>query len=286
EDDDFNNVLLYYKNHLEDTSFSVPIMALRAISRLKALFNDDIILISADKGYKNEKEVLENSHPFLSKHGCISMTVNFHSLEQYFKNIGGKAIHSIYDHENINMSLFLLSNSSHDFIETTMAYNEIVENIGPDDFYILKKAVVPLSESLETKQILTFLRFTVWDARTFQEVYNILTERMDTEEDFPVEELVIVMNKVWDHYFPIGEEGDLAYYIGLLFSYIGYDNDALRFFEYSLGLYGANAEIYYKIAVCFYNSSQIQKALEFAEKSLELDPNFDECRTLKTLIKG
>ncbi|MEK6264394.1 MAG: hypothetical protein N2B06_06450, partial [Clostridium sp.] len=47
EDDDFNNVLLYYKNHLEDTSFSVPIMALRAISRLKALFNDDIILISA-----------------------------------------------------------------------------------------------------------------------------------------------------------------------------------------------------------------------------------------------
>jgi tetratricopeptide (TPR) repeat protein len=286
EDNDFNNILLYYKNHLEDTSFSLPIMALRAISRLKRLFNDDIILISADKGYKNEKEMLKNSHPFLSKHGCISMIVNFHSMEQYFKNIGGKALHSIYDHENINMSLFLLSNSNHDFIETTMAYNEIIESVGPDDFYILKKAVVPLSEHLETKQILTFLRFTVWDARTFQEVYNILTERMDTEEDFPVEELVIVMNKVWDHYFPIGEEGDLAYYIGLLFSYIGYDTDALRFFEYSLELYGASAEIYYKIAVCFYNLSQIEKALEFAEKSLELDPIFESCRTLKALITG
>ncbi len=284
EDDDFNDILLYYKDHLQDTSFSLPIMALRAISRLKKLFNDDIILISADKGYKNEKDMLGNYHPFLSKHGCISMTVNFHSMEQYFKNLGGKAIHSIYEHENINMSLFLLSNSSHDFVETAMAYNEIVESIGPDDFYILKKAVVPLSESLETKQILTFIRFTLWDARTFQEVYNILLERIDTEKDFPTEELVVVMNKVWEHYFPIGEEGDLAYYIGLVFSYICNDSEALRFFEYSYELYGASAEIYYKIAVCCYNLGQIEKALEYTQKSLELDSSFQESRDLKILI--
>ena len=286
EDDDFNDILVDYKNHLEDTSFSVPIMALRCISRLKKLFNDDIILISADKGYTNEKDMLLNSHPFLSKHGCISMTVNFHSLEQYFKNLGGKAIHSIYEHENINMSLFLLTNSSHDFVETTMAYNEIIESIGPDDFYNLKKAVVPLSENLDTKQILTFLRFTVWDARTFQEVYNILLERIDTQENFPLEELIMVMNNVWDNYFPIGEEGDLAYYIGLLFSYVGYDSDALRFFKFSYELYGASAEIYYKIAVCYYNLNQMEKSLEYTEKLLALDPIFQDGKNLKTLIQG
>jgi len=262
----------------------LPIMVMRCISRLKKLFNEDIILISSDKGYKNEKSMLKNSHPFLSKHGCISMTVNFHSLEQYFKNLGGKAIHSVYEHENINMSLFLLTNRGHEFVETTMAYNEIIECIGPDDFYILKSAVVPLCESLKAKQILTFLRFTIWDARTFQEVYNILLERMDTEEDFPTEELVIAMNRVWDNYFPIGEEGDLAFYIGLLFSYIGNDSDALRFFEYSLELYGASSEIYYKIAVCFYNLSQIESALDYIEKSLAIDPIFEEGRNLKILI--
>jgi len=94
------------------------------------------------------------------------------------------------------------------------------------------------------------------------------------------------MNKVWDNYFPIGEEGDLAFYIGLLFSYVSNDSEALRFFEYSLELYGASPEIYYKIAVCFYNLSQLKKALEFALKSLELDPIFDACRTLKILIEG
>lgn len=285
EDNDFNKILLYYKDQLKNTSFSIPIMALRCISRLKKLFNDDIILISADKGYKSEKSMFENSHPFLSKHGCISMTVNFHSLEKYFESLGGKAIHSIYEHENINMSLFLLSKSTHDFVETTMAYNEIVESIGPDDFYIIKKAVVPLGESLETKQLLTFLRLTVWDARTFQEFYNILLERIDEEKDFPLEELIIVINKVWEHYFPIGEEGDLAYYIGSLLSYIGQDSDALRFFQYSYEIYGTNAEIYYNIALSYFNLSQVEKALEYTDKSLALDPVLEDSTTLKRLIE-
>ena len=285
EDDDFNNILLYYKNNLENASFSLPIMALRCIARLKKLFNDDIFLISADKGYKTEKEMLKNSHPFLSKHGCISMTVNFHSLEKYFENLGGKAMHSIYQHENINMSLFLLSKSTHDFVETTMAYNEIIESIGPDDFYIIKKGVVPLGESLETKQLLTFLRLTVWDARTFQEFYNILLERIDNEENFPLEELIIVINQVWEHYFPIGEEGDLAYYIGSLLSYIGYDSDALRFFEYSYEIYGASAEIYYNIALSSFNLSQVEKALEYTNKSLALDPISEDTKTLEKLIQ-
>ena len=80
----------------------------------------------------------KNYHPYLSKHGSISLTVNFHAMELFFNGLGGKAIHSIYEHESVTMSLFLLSKRSHDFIETTISYNEIIENIGPDDFYILK----------------------------------------------------------------------------------------------------------------------------------------------------
>ncbi|HEY8891749.1 MAG TPA: tetratricopeptide repeat protein [Clostridium sp.] len=93
------------------------------------------------------------------------------------------------------------------------------------------------------------------------------------------------MNQVWDHYFPIGEEGDLAYYIGLIFSYIENDLEALRYFEYSYELYGASAEIYYKIAICYYNLSQVDKALEYIEKSLHLDPILEDSRTLKVLIE-
>ncbi|OCA99145.1 tetratricopeptide repeat protein [Clostridium beijerinckii] len=285
EDKNLNDVLMHYKNSLEDTAFYMPIIGLRCISRLRKLFNDDVILISADKGYKNEESMDKNYHPFLSKHGCISMTVNFHAIELYFKELGGKAIHSIYEHENINVSLFMASNSDNDFIETSMAYNEIIESVGPDDFYIMKKAIMPLSNSLTTKELLTFLRFTVWDSRTLLELYNILIERIENEENFPKNELADAINKVWEYYFPIGEEGDLGYYFGSILGYLGYDNDALKLLETSLEFYGECPETNYEIALCYYNLQQIDKALEYTEKSIELDPDFEQGKNLKNIIE-
>jgi len=285
EETNINDILLYYKDCLEDTAFSLPIVAFRCINRLKKLLGDDIILISADKGYRNASSMHKNYHPYLSKHGSISLTVNFHALELYFKSLGGKAIHSIYEHENVTMSLFLLSQRSHDFIETTMAYNEIIESIGPDDFYIIKKAVVPLNKSLTTKELLTFLRYTVWDARTFLEFYNTLLERIADEEDFPKDELVAVIHHVWEHYFPIGEEGNLFYCLGSLLCYLGYDSDAIKLFKSSLEFYGEDAAINYEIALCYYNLQELEKAMEYIEKSLILDPNFEESKNLICLIR-
>ncbi|WP_026887593.1 tetratricopeptide repeat protein [Clostridium beijerinckii] len=285
EDKNLNDVLMHYKNSLEDTAFYMPIIGLRCISRLRKLFNDDVILISADKGYKNEESMDKNYHPFLSKHGCISMTVNFHAIELYFKELGGKAIHSIYEHENVNVSLFMVSSSDNDFIETSMAYNEIIESVGPDDFYIMKKAIMPLSNSLTTKELLTFLRFTVWDSRTLLELYNILIERIENEEEFPKDELADAINKVWEYYFPIGEEGDLGYYFGSILGYLGYDNDALKLLESSLGFYGECPETNYEIALCYYNLQQIDKALEYTEKSIALDQDFEQGKNLKNIIE-
>ncbi|WP_238899162.1 hypothetical protein [Clostridium sp. YIM B02500] len=285
EDKNLNDVLMHYKNSLEDTAFYMPIIGLRCISRLRKLFNDDVILISADKGYKNEESMDKNYHPFLSKHGCISMTVNFHAIELYFKELGGKAIHSIYEHENINVSLFMVSSSNNDFIETSMAYNEVIESVGPDDFYIMKKAIMPLSNSLTTKELLTFLRFTVWDSRTLLELYNILIERIENEEDFPKDEFADAINKVWEYYFPIGEEGDLGYYFGSILGYLGYDNDALKLLESSLDFYGECPETNYEIALCYYNLQQIDKALEYTEKSIGLDPDFEQGKNLKNIIE-
>lgn len=284
EDSNINHILLTYKDCLEDTSFYLPIIALRCINRLKTLFNDDIVLLSTDKGYKNAEAMHKNYHPYLTKHGSISLTVNYHAMELYFKSLGGKAIHSIYDHENVTMSLFLLSKRSHDFLETSLSFHEIIESIGPDDFYVLKKAVVPQNKSLTTKELLTFLRYTVWDARTFIEFYNTLLERITEEKDFPNNELIDVINNVWEHYFPIGEEGDLSYCLGSLLGYLGQDRRAIELFRSSLEFYGEDASTNYEIAVCYYNLQDFETAMEYLKKSLLLDPDFEESKKLKDLI--
>lgn len=286
DDTNMNDILLYYQNCLEDTAFSMPIIAFQCIKRLIKLFGDDLILLSTDKGYRDAASMSKNYHPFLSKHGSISLTVNFHALELFFNNLGGKAIHSIYDHENVTMSLFLLSQSAHNFIETTMAYYEIIERIGPDDFYTLKKAVVPFGKSLTTKEMLTFLRYTVWDSRTFLEFYNTLLERIADEEDFPKDEMITVIHNVWENYFPISEEGDLSYCLGSLFAYFGQDEDAIKLFLSSLEFYGEDASLYYELALCYYNLQEFDNALGYIQKSLMLNPEFEESKKLEEMIKS
>ena len=44
-------------------------------------------------------------------------------------------------------------------------------------------------------------------------------------------------------------------------------------------------EINYEIALCYYNLQEIDKALEYIEKSLALDPDFEESKNLKNLIE-
>jgi tetratricopeptide (TPR) repeat protein len=285
EESNINDILLYYKASLEDTAFSMPIVALRCIERLRRLFHDDILLLSTDKGYRNISSLKGIYHPFLSKHGSISLTVNFHALELYFNSLGGNAMHSLYEHENVTMSLFLLSKHSHGFVETAMAYQEIIETIGPDDFYVIKKALVPHNKTLTTKELLTFLRYTVWDARTFLEFYNTLLERIAEEENFPREELIIILHQVWEHYFPIGEEGDLSYCLGTLFGYFGCDEDAIHMYQSSLEFYGEDPALYYELALCYYNLQKFDKAFVYIEGSLSLDPDFEDSHKLKGLIE-
>ena len=285
EEDSFNDILLYYKERFEDTAFSIPVVAFRCLRRLIALFGDDVVLISTDKGYRNLESMRKIYHPFLSKHGSISLTVNFHAIELFFQGLGGSAIHSLYDHENVTMSLFLLSKRSHEFAETGMAYEEIIEGIGPDDFYVLKKAFVPHDKTMTTRELLTFLRYTVYDARTFLEFYNTLLERIAEEENFPKKELITILHKVWEYYFPIGEEGDLSYCLASLFGYFGYDEEAIRLFESSLEFYGEDAGINYEIALCYYNQQDLDRAMAYLEKSLLLNPELEESRNLKELIE-
>ncbi len=284
EDVNFNDILLSYKDCMEDTAFSMPVTALRCIRRLQDIFGDDILLLSTDKGYRTVASMDKNYHPFLSKHGSISLTVNFHAIELYFKNLGGSALHSIYEHESVTTSLFLLSKHAHSFRETRMAYQEITEGIGPDDFYILKKGIVPLKSSLTTREMLTFLRYTLWDARTFLEFYNTLLERIEGEEDFPKETLIDAIYKVWEYYFPIGEDENLFYCLATLLGYFGYDKDAIRLFQSSLEFYGEDAAIYYELTLCYYNMQEFEKALEHINKALLLKTDFEEALSLKDLL--
>lgn len=281
----YNDLLLWYQGNLEDSSFSLPIIAFECIERLRALFGDDLVLLAADKGYKDLAGMEGTNHPYLSQHGSISLMVNFHAMELFFQHYGGQGIHSIYEHTNITLSLFTISPTNKLFPETELKFQEIIEGIGPEDFHTLKNAILPHQKSMTTKELLTFLRYTLWDSRTFLEIYNTLLERISEDEALPIPDFISSLYKVWDNYFPIGEEGDLSYCLGTLFAYFGHDQEAIELFKTSIQFYGETAAMLYEIALSHYNMQELDEATSYIERSLRLDPDFEESKELKIVLE-
>ena len=60
------------------------------------------------------------------------------------------------------------------------------------------------------------------------------------------------MRQTWSMYFMIHEPFDLAYEMGGMFYDLGYYEDALEYFGYSVGHFGVKADIYYNQALCYY----------------------------------
>lgn len=280
----FNEILHNYQASLPDGSFTLPVIAFQCLQRLITVFGDDLVLISADKGYNDLKSMNNTYHPFLSEHGSISLMVNFHAIELFFQAIGGNAHHSIYQHDNITLSMFTLGKSDSEFSETVLAFREAVEGIGPDDFHTIKKVIVTQQKTMTLKELLIFLRYTHWDSRTFLELYNTLLERISEEENYSVDQLITALYKVWENYFPIGEEGDLSYCLGTLFTYFGYDHEAIELFETSIYFYGESADLFYEIALCYYNLQDFETSKLYITRSLNLDAGFEEAQQLENIM--
>ncbi|MEO0563988.1 MAG: SAM-dependent methyltransferase, partial [Chloroflexota bacterium] len=77
-DPDLNAVLDHYRQTLDASYVVVPTAALACIRLLREISNDQMLLITADKGFHREIDVYDTKAPTLAVHGSFSMMVNYH----------------------------------------------------------------------------------------------------------------------------------------------------------------------------------------------------------------
>jgi hypothetical protein len=104
------------------------------------------------------------------------------------------------------------------YVEARRAYQRHVQDSGPDDFYtIIKHAREHLAEATAS-DILGYLRFSHYDSHQFGNYFlpglHELASGLTRDEQVAVTEAV---QRVWDSYFPLAEDLDLAYRIACLF---------------------------------------------------------------------
>ena len=126
-----------------------------------------------------------------------------------------------------------------------------------------------------------FLRLSGWDHKRFGECLVVLKRDLDQATEIQKQALYDAILRVWDAYLPIGEDNDLAFQLGAMLLEMDYWSEALTFFGHSIDLYGLEPGTAYNMAVCHFGLRQMEQGLEWVNRALELDPEFDAAKALR-----
>ncbi len=281
DDPEFDAILHGHAQRLAGTAIRFPIAALRCVRLLRALAGDRMLLLSADKGHLHEDELLGQPSTGITVHGSFSMNVDYHALATYVRGAGGRVLHASHRHVHLLVVGFLFGEHPADHPATHLAFADAIGQFGPDEFFSLKKAIEPRLDRLTLAQLLALLRLAGGDPRVLSQCLPTLTTLAETAPERDRRDLFQVVELVWDQYFHLGEEPDLAFQIGALLHGMEYYPEAATYFMRSLELYGPDAHTLFNLGVCHYHLRHLADALACAEATLALDPDHEAARAMR-----
>jgi|WetSurMetagenome_2_1015567.scaffolds.fasta_scaffold08538_3 hypothetical protein len=275
-DPDLDRLLDGYQHRLIDADFLFPCSALRCVRDLSRLSGGRMLLVSADQGYSSEEELLRQGTPEIRHHGSFSMLVNYHALGEYVQKCGGQVLHPASSPSSLNVSCFVLGIPDAGTPETRRIFDETVVQFGPDDFFSVKMGIAKAHEHMTLSQLLAYLRLGGGDGNMLLGVLPALTELAQTCTDVERVELKRALQQVWENYYPIGEEQDLPFEIGVLLYRAAWYKDALEMFAHSLRLQGPCSWTLYNMGLCHYMLGEQEAAQACMVEARRLDPGCGE----------
>ncbi len=251
-----------------------PRPGVNALINLCRLSQKGHMLLTSDKGNHRIEEFAGMPAPYPVKHGSFSFSVNYHAFKRYTELSGGAAIFSKNIHHSINTGCLIWLKNAEKYSETFNCFNAWINNFGPDDFFSIKKHAERTIDLMQIREILAYIRLSGYDSRLFSQVIQKLFERsLECTEEEKLS-LLHTCAKVWDMYFPLGEDLDLAFLIGKLLVQITCYNEALNFFDLSLDIKGETCDTLFGKALCYYGNGENEKCLELLKEVLEIEPDF------------
>jgi len=280
EEREFNAILQQYRERLNDSHVYFPVVGLRCLERLRRLSTEGFMLLSADKGGDAWEELEGNPLPGLVRHGSVSLTVNYHAIKSFYERQAAQAYFTQHRHQFINVACIVMLADSASYSEVRLAYERWVGRYGPDDFFTLKKHFDAHLHEMDLRHLLALIRLSGSDARLFKQAVPFLLNLVPKSAPRERTDLQALMRQVWEGYYPIGEEQDLAFDLALLFYEMDEHEEALLFFGRSLDGYGPSGPTYYNMAVCCTELGRLEEAKIWLVWCLEFDPGHKEAAAM------
>jgi tetratricopeptide (TPR) repeat protein len=238
------------------------------------------MLLSADKGSHRLSALEGKSAPGLVHHGSVSLTVNYHAFAQACGEAGGLALTPDGRAGSINVIGLLMLADARAHALTQQAYRRHVREFGPDHFYSIVKHARKTIAEMSAEDTLAFMALSRHDSHQFARYLPRLLQLAPQFDSATRQDVTIAIERVWEMYFPLGEDLDLANRIAeLLYAMDDYAG-ALGYFERSMAIYGPDTGTLANIAACYHLLGEHGTAAAVLRKVLEHDGDNEAARSL------
>jgi len=278
-----NEILEDYKNLFSNTYLFFPRKSIVCLQNLKAFSNTGLLLLTMDKGFHELHNLKDKKEPEIITHGSFSLWVNYHALSAYCEKQGGKSLFPSSSNFHLEIGGLLFFADAETYVQTDAAYQQFVNNFGPDDFNSIKRLAYNNVSRLQLIELIALVRLSAYDSTFFIKLLPRIKQVAKTITFNERRRLAQTMEAVWEMYFNINETLDLAYEIGGILYDLGYYTKALNYFQYSMDSFGPKADIYYNQALCYYQLKQDDLFFETLKEAKEVFPDYELFKNLENL---
>lgn len=281
-----NEILAYYREQCPSTFLFFPDKAMTCLAHLQALSSAGLVLLTMDKGFHELQNLQNIARPDIVRHGSLSLWVNYHALNAYCEKQGGTSLFPALSNFYLEVGClqFLVDKEPYHFIDA--AYQQFVNEFGPDDFNSMKRLAYANMASMGLKDLLAFYRLSYYDSTFFIKLLPRLKHVCKTVTVAERRRLGETLHRVWQFYFNIEEAFDLAYEIGGILYDLAFYTEALDYFQSSTASHGPNADVYYNQALCYYQLREDDKFFKTLNEGKKMFPSFELFKQLDKLEMG
>ena len=285
QDSALNQILAEYKQEFLNGVITIPSGAIRCLEYLASMAGGQLLALVADRGHNHQQALIDDPGPAMAIHdGCFSLMVNFHALGRWVALQGGLALHPSSRSIELNFSTLVLGRSAAASRETVFAFSSTADQRGPETFHMLKTGLDKMFEHQDLDHIMAVLRLCEWDASPFMTALPHMVPLLAAASATTRRDLRNTIDNVWNLYYPLGEENDLAFNMAGLLYEMGFFQEAAGYLRHSLNVSEPDPGILFNLARCAYRLQQFPEALELTNKALELDPNFTAANMMRTRL--
>lgn len=280
-----NKLLRWYRENSTQSSIIMPVGAFDCIRNLEVLSNNNLILISSDKGFthKGYMDGLGN-YTYQAHDGCFSYMVNYHAIGKYFENEGGYAFTSQGDSLHLQ-TVFCIDtphNQACKFESLNYYFKHRVNRNNPINFvFDVKDYVIGDSQNRPNDTIfglMSYIRLALGDPNTFVQCAPALLRVLPHITYSQKVDLFKLMEEVWQNFYFFRGEVNLPFWMSQIYYNLEEYQHCIDKTQAAIEYFGPHEALYFFIGASHEALQNYQQATAAYEEALKLKPDFAEAQ--------